>query len=100
MKALSLLAIAAIAGFASAQTCPANSGGLQVTTDKGCICPSGKVYSSGSCADNGACTANTTWPATTNTTFNSDNMALTTVAMTGYDSDVTLILSVPGMLHS
>jgi hypothetical protein len=96
MKVLILSAVAALSASAYAQTCPVGSGGLQINTNQGCVCPSGTYYDSAACASNTACSGNA-FPAPVNTTFNSDGMSLTTVDMTGYDSDVTLTLKVPGM---
>jgi hypothetical protein len=100
MKALSLFALAAIAGLSSAQTCPVGTG-LQVSTNKGCICPSGKLYDAGTpgtcTSDVTACGVSGQFPTTVNTTFDSGNMALTTVNMAGTDTDVTLVLTIPGM---
>jgi hypothetical protein len=81
----------------AAVTCPVGAGGLQVTTNQGCICPSGQVLTAGNCVPNAACNTPTAFPATVNTTFNSDGMSLTTIDMSGYDSDVTLTLAIPGM---
>jgi hypothetical protein len=98
MKTLMISAFAAVMALGNAAvTCPTDAGGVQVTTNQGCICPSGKVLSGGNCVANSVCIPGTAFPATVNTTFNSDGMSLTTIDMSGYDSDVTLSLAVPGM---